>query len=154
MKKTMTNGEIFTMANVLFGGNGHTGLARKSHLKTRIAIRHAMKFNYVAIQAANKVIIEMIQEITNEIIDDFVENGKAEQDDNGCKVKDEFMDEFQIVQQSKLNELSEQKNDIELYTFSQEDLDAYEKQNDGEFTDAELDTLEFFIEKENETVEE
>ena len=67
MKKTFTNGEIFTIANVLFGGRENEGFVKKGNLKITMSVRHALIFNYIAIQNANKVIEEMINDIIKEI---------------------------------------------------------------------------------------
>ena len=155
-KKTCTNGEIFTIAQILFGGNGNEGILNKKHLKTRMAVRHALKFNTSSIQDANKAIGEMIQEIITELMDDFVAQDKATKDDNGYQVKDEFQNEFLLAQQEKLNELSAQTVELDLYMIPESEYEAYGTQNDGELTDAELDVLEFFVkepEEEKETEE-
>lgn len=153
MKKLMTNGEVFTIAQILFGGAESEGLANKRHLKTRMAVRQALKFNYIAIQNANKVIGDMIKDITDELMDEFVEHGKATKDDEGFRVKEEFIPEFQIAQQNKLNELSAQKVEVDLYTYPEAEFEAYGTQNDGMLTDEELDVLELFVEKPEETEE-
>lgn len=146
MKKTFTNGEVFTIASVLFGGQENEGFVKKGNLKVTMSVRQALKFNYIAIQNANKVIEEMINDIIKEIMDDFVEHDKATKDDNGYKVKDEYQNEFISIQQSKLNELSFQTVELDLYTYSESDFEKYANLNDGQLTNAELDVLELFVE--------
>ena len=95
----------------------------------------------------------MIKDITDELMDEFVEHGKATKDDEGFRVKEEFIPEFQIAQQNKLNELSAQKVEVDLYTYPEAEFEAYGTQNDGMLTDEELDVLELFVEKPEETEE-
>ena len=151
MKKTFTNGEIFTIANVLFGGRENEGFVKKGNLKITMSVRHALKFNYIAIQNANKVIEEMINDIIKEIMDDFIEQNKATKNDDGCKVKDEYQNEFILIQQHKLNELSFQTVELDLYTYSESDFEKYANLNDGKLTNSELDVLELFVENSEET---
>ena len=153
MKKTMTNGEVYTIAQVLFGNEDHKGLIGKKNLKTRMAVRQALKFNCKSIENANKMIGEMINEVISELFDEFKEQDKTVEDNEGIKIKSEFISEFQMVQQEKLNELSAQKNEIDLYMIPESEFIAYGTQNDGELTDAELDVLEIFVEKPEEKTE-
>lgn len=150
MKKTYTNGEVFTMAQVLFGGNGNEGLVNKRNLKTRMAVRQALKFNYISITNAHKVIDEMVKEVLTELSEELVEQGKITKENENYKIKEEYKNEILMLQQERLDELSDQKVDVDLYMIPESEFIAYAKQNDGELTYAELDVLESFVEKKEE----
>jgi hypothetical protein len=147
MKKTLTNGEIYTISHILFGDDEHKGLIRKKNLKTRMAVRQALKFNCKTIENANKMIVEMINEIISELFDEFKAQDKAVEDNEGLRIKYEFISEFKTIQQEKLNELSAQKIELDFYMIPESEFILYGTQNDGELTDAELDVLELFVEK-------
>ena len=153
MKKTLTNGEIYTISHILFGDDEHKGLIRKKNLKTRMAVRQALKFNCKTIENANKMIVEMINEIISELFDEFKAQDKAVEDNEGLRIKYEFISEFKTIQQEKLNELSAQKIELDFYMIPESEFIAYGTQNDGELTDAELDVLEIFVEKPEEKTE-
>lgn len=157
MKKTITvtNGTIFTVAQVLFGEKNadntvnFEGLINKKNLKTRIAVRQALKFNYSAISNAYKLISEMVTDITKELMDGFIEDGKAQKEDEKYLVKKEYHKEFFEEQQEKLDELAGQTVELDITTIPEKEYLAYAEQNDGELTDMELDVLEIFVEFEN-----
>lgn len=149
MTKTLNNGIIFTMANVLMGSNPENpGLMGKKYLHSVMAIRQALKFNCAAISEKNRIIMEMVSDINRELLEEYCNKGKAIEDEDNYIVKNEFQKEFLKEQQEKLDELSTQPIDIELVTYPQEKFDIYVAKNDGELTDIELDILEMFIEEE------
>lgn len=146
MKKTFTNRAIFAMGQALFGGNGSDGIISKKNLKTRMAVRQALKFNCISVAKAYETISKMILEINKELLNGFVEEGKAHRDDEGnTTVPKDYVKEFSKKQQEKLNELLAQKVDIDITTIPELEFVAYAKQNDGELTDLELDMLEEFV---------
>ena len=153
MKKTLANGTIFTIAHVLFGLGGNTGLLNKKQLKTRIAVRQALKFNHKVISDAYNTINEMMQDIQKELFDEFLEADKATKTDEMIEVKEEFRDEFTAIYRMKLDELSAQTVDLEVQMIPEDKYLAYAEQNDGELTDAELDVLEVFVEFAEDTEE-
>lgn len=154
MTKTLNNGIVFTMANVLLGVNDeHPGLMAKKQLHSVMAVRNALKFNCAAIAGKHKIIGEMITDINKELLEEYYNEDKADKVDDNIIVKDEYMHEFVEEQQEKLNELSIQPIDLEIVTYPKEKLELYAEKNDGELTDMELDILEMFIEEKEEKSE-
>lgn len=154
MTKTLNNGIVFTMANVLLGVNEENpGLMAKKHLHSVMAVRNALKFNCAAIAAKHKIIGEMITDINKELLEEYYNEDKADKVDDNIIIKDEYMHEFVEEQQEKLNELSIQPIDLEIVTYPKEKLELYAEKNDGELTDMELDILEMFIEEKEEKSE-
>lgn len=151
MKKTLANGAIYTIAQVLFDQNG---FRFNKNIKTRMAVRQALKVNTAEIEIKNKLIGEMINEIVAEVRDEFVQAGKATVSGEEFVIADkadeaEFMDEIN----RKIHELEIQTMDLELKEIPQQELDLYLERNDGEFTDAELDILELFLKDEDDVNE-
>ncbi len=143
MQKTFTNGEVFNIAQIIFGDNG---LLAKKHLKTRMAVRQAMKFNSLSIMSAYNTINEMMQDIIKELMEEFTKEEKAVKNEKGYEVKKEYQEEFLSKEQEQLNELSAQTVDIDIYMIPEDEYVAYAKQNDGELTELELDIIEIFVE--------
>lgn len=151
MKKTLANGAIYTIAQVLFDQNG---FRFNKNIKTRMAVRQALKVNTAEIEIKNKLIGEMINEIVAEVRDEFVQASKATVSGEEFVIADktdeaEFMDEIN----RKIHELEIQTMDLELKEIPQQELDLYLERNDGEFTDAELDVLELFLKDEDDVNE-
>lgn len=154
MTKTLNNGIVFTMANVLLGVNEENpGLMAKKQLHSVMAVRNALKFNCAAIAGKHKIIGEMITDINKELLEEYYNEDKADKVDDNIIVKDEYMHEFVEEQQEKLNELSIQPIDLEIVTYPKEKFELYAEKNDGELTDMELDILEMFIEEKEEKSE-
>ena len=153
MTKTFSNGIIFVATNVLLGTQQTPGLVAKKYLNSVMAIRQALKFNCTALSEKHKVIVEIINDITKELAEEYYKEGKAEKTDEGYIIKDEFKDDFNEENQEKLNELSLQEIDIEIVTYPQSKLDLYIEKNDGNLTEAELEILELFVEEKEEKSE-
>lgn len=149
MTKTLNNGIVFTMANVLMGNSDYPGLIGKKNLHSVMAIRQALKFNCAAIAEKHKIIGEMITEINRELVEEYFNEGKADKDGDNYIIKEDFRNDFAEEQQEKLNELSVQPLDVEITTYPKNKFDLYAEKNDGELTDIELDILEMFIDDEN-----
>lgn len=150
MNRNYTNATIFTMAQVLFG---QESFLKNNKIKTRVAIRQALKFNCVEIESKYKLISEMLTEIINETQADFIEENKAILNDGKFEFTDKsYETEYISSVNAKLHEFEMQTVDLNIKTYSQREYDLYVERNDGEFTDQELDILEMFIEsnKDNE----
>lgn len=143
MKKILTNGTIYTMEQILFDPNGFRS---NKNIKTRMAVRQALKVNCAEIDAKYKLINEMLTEIVKETQDEFIESGKAMFSDDQFIIADKTDEtEFTNEVNRKIHELELQTMDLEFKEIAQEEFDLYVERNDGEFTDAELDVLELFI---------
>lgn len=153
MIKTFDNGMIFTATHVLMGTPDIPGLTAKKYLNSVMAVRQALKFNCSALTEKHKLIVEMINEIGKELAEEYYNKGKAEKNDDGYIIKEEYRQEFNEEQQEKLDELSKQEIAIEIVTYSQDKFDLYAEKNDGNLTDAELDILELFVEEKEEKSE-
>lgn len=152
MKKTFTNGTIFIMGNILLGTNGQPGLIAKKYLNSVAEVRHALKFNNVAILEKHKIIGEMFSDINKEMCESYLSEGKATETDGTITINKEFEREFIIEQNNKLGEISEQSVELDIVTIPKEKFELYESINEGKLTEGELDILELFIE-EKETTE-
>lgn len=151
MTKTFTNGTIFMMAKALLDDNS---FRKNSNIKTRMAVRQALKFNGQEVESKYKLIMEMMQEIMKEVQEEFVQAGKAAMEENTFKVDKAYEAEFTNTVNYKLHELETQTIDMDIKTIPQKELDLYFERNDGEFTDLELDVLEMFVEESEEDVNE
>lgn len=151
MTKTFTNGTIFMMAKALLDDNS---FRKNPNIKTRMAVRQALKFNSQEIANKYNLINEMIQEITKEIQEEFVQAKKASMEEDAFKLNTGYETEYVNVVNYRLHELETQTIDMDIKTIPQKELDLYLERNDGEFTDLELDVLEIFVEETKEEVNE
>ena len=136
--KEYTIGKLFNLAKFLLSDESVTH--RKS-LKTTIAIRHMLRVNSDELLRLNETINSEIDEIVNEVYEDFKGNDKALED---RIIKEEYRDEFDSVVQGKLQELSIQKMPANFVYVSMVDVQRYFMINDGELTEAEMDAIETF----------
>lgn len=143
MKKTLSNRTIYRMAEIIFNQDGFRS---NKNIKTRMAVRQALKVNCVEIKSKYELINEMITEVIKEIQDEFVESGKATSDEEFRISNKTYESEFTNEINQKIYELELQTMDLELKEIPQHEFNLYVERNDGEFTDAELDVLEMFIE--------
>lgn len=145
MNKKFNNGAIFTIAKVAFGEDGHGGLNAKKNLKSRMAVRQALKFNYSIIANAYKNVTEMVDEIQKETFAEYFESGKAEENEQGILIKENYREEFEKTLAEKLNELTEQVVELSIHTIPEKEYLAWAELNDGQLTDMELDIIEVFV---------
>lgn len=156
MNKKFNNGAIFTIAQVMFGvDSDRSGLAGKTSLKSCMAVRQALKFNYSVIANAYNNIQEMITEVQKELILEYLENGKATKDEEErVQINPEYCSEFDKEIEAKLNDLTSQTVELNVYTIPENEYLKWANLNDGMLTDEELDIVEIFVEfekKEEET---
>lgn len=151
MKKTLTNGVIYRMAEILFDQNGFRS---NKNIKTRMAVRQALKVNCAELEAKYKLVNEMVTEIMKETQEEYVEAGKATSGDMFDFTDKIYESEFNNDVNRKILELEQQTMDVEFKEIPQKEFDLYIEKNDGEFTDAELDVLEFFLEKKDDEINE
>lgn len=110
-----------------------------------MAVRQALKINKNKISELWKSILELRDEIIQETLDDFVSDNKAEKDENQARILPEYNDEYINTVNGKLQELYEQSVDVEFQTIPEKEYFLYAEQNDGLFSDIELDVLELFV---------
>ena len=151
MKKTLTNGAIYKMVQVLFDQDGFRS---NKKIKTRMAVRQALKVNCVELEAKYKLVNEMLTEIMKETQEEYVEAGKAISEDKFAFLEKVYETEFTDEINRKILEFEQQTMDVEFKEIPQKEFDLYMERNDGEFTDAELDILEFFLEEKDDEVNE
>lgn len=144
-KMTLTNRALSNIIGVLFDPNG---FRFNKEIKTRMAIRQSLKSIIQSVGNAWNITLETWNEIILEIQNDFIEAGKAERIEEKFTVKPEFIDEFNRIMSEKDKEFANVTVEIETQAIPEKAYLLYAEDNDGKFSDMELDVLELFVESE------
>lgn len=146
MKKiTLTNRAL---SNIIAVFSDPNGFRFNKEIKTRMAVRQSLKSIIQTIGNAWNIALETWNEIIMEVQNDFIEAGKAERTEENFVVKPEFIDEFNRILTEKDKEFSDITVEIETQTIPEKTYLLYAEDNDGKFSDMELDVLELFVESE------
>ena len=145
MKKlTLTNGALFNIVDVLFDPDNFRS---NKNIKTRIAVRQALKINIKNISDLFQPMQELRNELIQETTDEYIKAGKASKsDEGGFKVFSEYSQEYVNEVNKRIQELFDQTVELEIQTIPEKEYLKYAQDNDGLFSDAELDVLELFVE--------
>lgn len=120
---------------------------KKPHLLISIPVRSALKKNLEVLREYGNEYSEMLQALQTELQKQFMDAGKATQNENGVfAVNTGYESDYEKDLNGKLMDLLQQKLDVELRSFTTQDLEHYIQLNEKYLTESDVELLEFFVE--------
>lgn len=155
MKRTINNYAIVTIMNTLNNPESFwSSPEKRSKLKVYIPVRTAIKMNMQTLESYAKNYSETYQEIIAEMEKDYLDAGKAKKEDDNFTVAPEYTEEYNREFAEKLSELLNQSFEIELRSFTEEQLERYGEMNGELMSEMEMDVLSIFVEAKEDTANE
>ena len=139
----ITNNQLFTFFKNL-NENSESIIFNKK-IKQIMSIRNAVKYNFKEFNQKYLILSELISDLYKEVFQQYQKEGKTSQKND--KVLEKYVNDFTNDLNKKLLQLSKEKIQINVQTFSKENFQKFLSLNDGQLIENDIEFLELFIQK-------
>lgn len=137
----ITNNQLFTFFKNL-NENSESIIFNKK-IKQIMSIRNAVKYNFKEFNQKYLILSELISDLYKEVFQQYQKEGKTSQKN----VLEKYINDFTNDLNKKLLQLSKEKIQINVQTFSKENFQKFLSLNDGQLIENDIEFLELFIQK-------
>lgn len=139
----ITNNQLFTFFKNL-NENSESIIFNKK-IKQIMSIRNAIKYNFKEFNQKYLILSELISDLYKEVFQQYQKEGKTSQKND--KILEKYVNDFTNDLNKKLLQLSKEKIQINVQTFSKENFQKFLSLNDGQLIENDIEFLELFIQK-------